>query len=110
MLLQLVRALWGGTLLIAPRPLLRRTGPSSRGIVQVTRILGARHLAEVAILAAARRRRRPPRWPVIVDLAHGASMVAIASACPRLRRDALASATVAGALAGWSELERRSAA
>ncbi len=108
MLLQLVRALWGGVLLLAPRPLLRRTGPASNGIVLVTRILGARHLAEVAILGA-RRRERPPRWPVIVDAVHGASMVAVAIASPRLRRDALASASVAGALAGWSELERRSA-
>lgn len=108
MLLQLVRALWGVLLLLAPRSLLDRVGNSSRAVAHVTRILGARHLAEVVILSR-RRGRVPPRWPVLVDVAHGATMVAVAICSRRFRRDALASAGAAGLLAGWTEVERRHA-
>lgn len=103
--LALIRGLWGAVLLIAPRALLDRLGEPSNGVVHVTRALGARHLIEALILSA-RQRPVPPRWPVIVDVAHAASMIATAACSRRLRRDALASAAIAGVLAGWSELER----
>lgn len=104
MLLQLVRALWGGALLAVPRQLLDRMGPPSKGVVVATRLLGARHLIEVIILS---RSRSQPRWPVIVDAVHGASMIVVAARSHRLRGDALASAAVAGLLAVWAEGERR---
>jgi len=106
MLLQSVRALWGGVLLLAPRTLLQRTREPPRGAVLLTRLLGARYALEALILG--RRHRQPlPRWPVIVDVVHGASMLVVARASRRLRRDALGSAAVAGLLAGWTEIERR---
>lgn len=106
--LALIRGLWGAVLLIAPRPVLDALGPPSNGVVQITRVLGARHLIEALILVR-RRSRIPPRWPVIVDAAHGASMIATAACSRRLRRDALASAAIAGVLGGWTEIERQRA-
>jgi hypothetical protein len=73
--------------------------------VVATRILGARHLVEVVILS---RRQTEPRWPVLVDVAHCSSMIAVAACSRRLRSDALTSAAVAAVLAGWAELERLS--
>jgi hypothetical protein len=86
MLLQLARLLWGAVLLLAPRRSLEAGGAPSRGVVYATRGLGARHLVEALILTRDRR-RRPPRWPVIIDLTHGASMVVLAICRPRVRRD-----------------------
>jgi hypothetical protein len=108
MVLQFVRALWGGLLLLAPQTLLDRGARPSTGVTRVTRMLGARHVLEALILSQ-RHRATPPRWAVIVDGVHGASMVAVAICSPRLRRDALASAAVAGLLGGWTEIERRRA-
>jgi hypothetical protein len=106
MVLQFVRALWGGVLLVAPRALLDCGGRPSRGVTRMTRVLGARHLVEAVILY---RRRPPPRWAVIVDATHGASMVVLAACSRRVRRAALASAAAAWLLAGWTELNRRRA-
>jgi len=103
--LEVVRGVWGALLLLAPRPLLERLGSPTRGIVRATRILGARHLVEVALLSR-RHRRVPPRWPVLVDIAHAASMLSTAACSRRLRRDALLSAAAATVLASWGELER----
>jgi hypothetical protein len=108
MLLQLTRALWGAALLLAPRALLRRVGQPSSGVVQVTRVLGARHLIEALILSR-ERGRTPPRWTVAVDAVHSASMVALAACSRRLRSDALASAAIAALLATWAEVERQRA-
>lgn len=72
----------------------------------LTRILGARELAEAAILARSRR-AAPPQWTVAIDLAHGASMLAVAARSRRFRRDALISALAAGVFASWGELEWR---
>jgi hypothetical protein len=93
-------------LMLAPRLLLRRLGRPSPGVVAVTRILGARHVAEVVILAH-RGYRSPPRWALIVDAVHAASMLALATRSRRLRREALTSATAAAVLAGLTEIERR---
>lgn len=108
MLLSLIRGLWGAALLLAPRAVLDRLGPPSSEVVNVTRVLGARHLIEALILIR-RHRSVPPRWPVIVDIAHGASMIATAACSRRLRRDALASAAIAVVLATSTEVERRRA-
>ena len=108
MLLQSVRLLWAGVLLLAPRRFLGARGAPPRGVLYATRALGARHLVESLILLRDRR-RRPPHWPVIIDVTHSASMIALAVRCPRLRRDALLSATTSGLLGGWAELERRAA-
>jgi hypothetical protein len=105
MSVQVVRALWGGALLLAPRPLLARLGLPSSRVLDVTRILGARHLAEVLILSR-HPRRVPPRWPVLLDGLHAASMLAVAALSPQLRRDAMVSASAAALLASWTEAER----
>jgi hypothetical protein len=103
MLLQTVRAVWGAALVVSPRALLHRAGDPSGAVVLATRILGARHLVEVALLS---RRQTEPRWPALVDAAHCSSMIAVAACSRRLRFDALASAGVAAMLAAWAEFER----
>lgn len=108
MLLLAVRGLWGAALLLAPRTVLARLGRPSSSVVEVTRLLGARQLAEVLILSRDPR-RAPPRWSVIVDGLHAASMLAVAALRPQLRRDALASAGAATLLASWAEMQRRRA-
>jgi hypothetical protein len=69
------------------------------------RLLGARHLLE-GIAMASERRRTPPAWIVGADLVHALSMLALAAARPRLRRDALLSAGGALVLVGLSVRER----
>jgi hypothetical protein len=106
MLLQSVRALWGAVLLLRPGAVLGLVGRPPRGVVRVARLLGARHLIEALILSRLRG-RTPPRWPMLVDVAHGTSMAVTAAYSRRFRRDALASAAVAGLLASWGEIDRR---
>jgi hypothetical protein len=106
MALQMARALWGGALLLAPRRVLRPGEPRSSVEEGATRILGARQLAEVAILAR-RGRSAPPRWTIAVDVVHAASMLALAACSRRYRRDALISLTAAVFLTTWGEVERR---
>ncbi len=105
MLLRTVRAVWGAILLLAPRALLERIGRPSPGVIRAARLLGARQLAVVVILSR-RSRQAPPRWPGIVDVVHGASMLALAASSRRVRREAIASAGAAGLLASWTEIER----
>jgi hypothetical protein len=85
--------------------MLARGGHPPRGARALTRVLGARHLVEVAIVVCSRD-RRPPRWSVLVDAGHAGSMIALAGRSRRLRGDALASAAAAMILAGGAELER----
>ena len=106
MLLQLARTVWGGTLVVVPRVLLDRFAGRSREFIRATRILGARHLAEALILSRSRR-SAPPRWPVIIDVVHGVSMVLVAIRSQRFRRGALVDEAAAALFASWSEVERR---
>jgi hypothetical protein len=69
------------------------------------RILGGRHLAEAAVLARAQK-RSPQRWITAIDLFHAASMLALAATSPRMRRDALLSASSAGLLVMLASAER----
>lgn len=93
-------------LLAAPGRLLRAGGGrDTPGVRAGVRILGARHLAEAVVLACAHN-RRPLRLITVIDLVHAASMVALAAASRRMRRDALLSAASAGALVTLSVAER----
>lgn len=103
--LRIARAMWGTTLLSAPGQLLQLGGARSPGLEAVTRLLGMRDLAQTAILTW-KRYTVPPRWTVAIDLVHATSMIGVALFSRRLRRDALASAGIAGMFAGWAELER----
>jgi hypothetical protein len=67
--------------------------------------LGARHLVESALLLR-EPKRRPPVWAIAADLVHAASMLAVAAVSLDLRRDALRSAAVAGALLALSASQR----
>lgn len=104
---RILRGAWGALLLLALRRVLALCGGArTRAVVLGARALGARHLAEAALLTA-QDRATPPRWMVGVDAAHAASMLALAGCSPRLRRDALASATTALALVALSLRERQ---
>jgi hypothetical protein len=99
-----VRACYGGVLLLAPGPVIRLgTGrPASARARHVARILGVRHLAQAALTAGA-----PPGAARLgvgagVDLAHAASMVALALADRGVARVTLADATIATLFAGGS--------
>jgi hypothetical protein len=97
-----LRTAWGAALLLAPRQVLALSGGDrSQPVVLAARLLGARHLLEGLILSS-EHRRTPPCWMVSLDLVHAASMVALAAYRPRLRRDALLSASGAAALVGLS--------
>src|SRR3954447_14126230 len=92
-----VRAAYGLALLAAPRRALggTRLGAGEPGAVAFARVLGARQLAEAAVLArrpaggAVRARRREPRMLLLgagVDALHGVSMLALCALSPRRRR------------------------
>src|SRR3954451_6113000 len=97
-----VRAAYGLALLAAPRRALggTRLGAAEPGALAFARILGARQLAEAAVLA-----RCPQRRVLLlgagVDALHGVSMLAVCALSPRRRRLAGASAAAAAVLAAW---------
>jgi hypothetical protein len=102
-LLQVVRAGYGGALLTVPGPVIRLvTGrpPGSRARA-VARVLGARHLLQAALTTAAASSRPSLGIGAVVDLAHAASMAAVALADRQVRRltlsDALIESTFAAA-------------
>jgi hypothetical protein len=97
------RMAWGALLLTAPDRMLAKPVPSY--VRAGVRILGARHLVEGAVLAR-HARRPPPRWSIAVDALHALSMLALASARPRLRPVALRSTASALTLAALSAYER----
>ena len=92
----LVRGGYGAVLLCAPGTAIRLSGagPASPRALAVTRVLGIRHLIQAALTAAA------PNAGVLtagaqVDLAHAASMLALAAASRPLRRAGLADGLIA---------------
>lgn len=90
------RLLLGAVGLLIPRSVVPLWGadPRSERVVVVARVLGARHLAQGALLAA-HPTRRADIVSAAVDLLHGLTMVALAAASPRFRRPAATSACVA---------------
>ncbi|MDQ1679636.1 MAG: hypothetical protein QOI42_495 [Frankiaceae bacterium] len=99
----LVRAAWGGALLVAPRPALRLLGAGEVPVagVVVARVLGARHILQAIIT-----RHRPTRGVLLAsgaaDTLHAASGVFLAAGVARWRRPALTDAALASAFAATS--------
>ena len=99
------RACYGAALLCAPGLALGLfTGQApSRRARAVTRILGARHLAQ-AVLTLWRPRPAVFLAGAGVDACHAASMFALAVADPRMRRAGVADAVTAAAFTATSAL------
>ena len=98
--MSVARAGYGGALLCAPGPIIAAlTGAPANGrVLAVARVLGVRQLAQAAVCGLA-----PARGLIqagaAVDCLHGASMLALAGAEPKLRRALLAETVIAAALA-----------
>lgn len=96
------RAAYGGLLLLAPRGVLSAVARSSldTGTVVVARLLGARQVAQSALLYG-RPERDAQLLGATVDAAHSASMLALSrlSGAPAHRRLARRDARAAGMLA-----------
>ena len=104
-LLPAARACYGAALLCAPGlalGLFAGQAPSRRARA-VTRILGARHLAQ-AVLTLWRPRPAVFLAGAGVDACHAASMLALAVADPRMRRAGVADAVTAAAFSTTSAL------
>ena len=101
-MLRSLRLGWGCLLIVLPRQLLRLLGAGqTHSVVIAARVLGARHLIEGGAMAF-ERRGQPPVWISAADVLHALSMLSLATACPRFRRPALASATGAVSLLACS--------
>jgi|tagenome__1003787_1003787.scaffolds.fasta_scaffold20650909_3 hypothetical protein len=94
-IIALVRAGWAGVLLLAPRRILRVAGCQQvpAASVTVARVLGARHLVQAVVSAAA------PSGGVaglgaVVDTLHAASCAGLAAMSPRWRRPVLLDAVI----------------
>ena len=103
--LELARLAMGLGQLICPKPLHRAatgTTPSPRTVL-VMRILGARHVVQALLLVRAGPMEQGGktwhRCGGLVDLAHAATMVAVASGDRRWRRSAAMDAAVASTFA-----------
>jgi hypothetical protein len=97
--LEVLRAAYGGTELLAPgtvERLLLGSGLDSRGR-KALRVLGARHLLQAA--ATARGGATVHRVGGSVDVAHALTMLALAAFDPPRRRVALLNAAIALAFA-----------
>jgi hypothetical protein len=98
--LQVIRAGYGLALLLAPGPLIRlATGrPPSRRTCWTARVLGARHLVQTALTAAA---PQPAVFAVggQVDTLHATSMLLLAAVSRSGRRAALTDALTEAAFA-----------
>lgn len=109
--LRVVRAAYGAALVLAPGPAIRvATGRlPSRRARRVARVLGARHLIQAALTAAA------PEPAVLeiggqLDAVHTASMLLLAAVSPAGRRAALTDALTEAALAAagfWASAAAR---
>ncbi len=98
--IEVARAAWGASLLLAPRRALRATHATlDTRSVNVTRVLGARQLAQ-AVLSGVRPSPEVLATGVWVDTAHSATAVALALTDRRRARAGLIDATVAGVWAG----------
>lgn len=108
--IEVLRAGWGGLLLLAPRVVLARVQrrEPDAAAVRVARILGVRHLAQAA-LSGAEPSRGALALGVWVDAAHAGTAVALAAVDRDRVRPALTDAAVAGlwATAGYRDLHRR---
>jgi hypothetical protein len=95
---EIARTGWGTALLIAPGRVWARLGVPAPGpaMLAVTRVLGARHLAQAALRPVGR-----PHGTIAVgvDALHAVSDVAFAAASPRHRPVVLVDAAVALGLA-----------
>jgi hypothetical protein len=102
-----VRGAYGVALCCAPGPLLARAGgrPASPRARAVARVLGLRQLGQAA-LGAARPEPAALAAGAVVDLAHAASMVALAAADSRVRRICLLDGLVATGLAAAGIIAR----
>ncbi len=102
--LQVIRAGYGAALVLVPGPAIRlATGrPPSKRTTRTARVLGARHLVQAALTAAA---PQPAVFAVggQVDTLHAASMLLLAAVSRGGRRAALTDALIeaAFAAAGW---------
>lgn len=98
--LTLVRAAWGAALLLAPGRVLSALPHQQidRSACAFARVLGARNLAQAAVIA-----RRPTRGWILagaaVDATHATTMVALALLKPDRRKLALTNIATAGAFA-----------
>jgi hypothetical protein len=118
-LLQVVRAGYGGALLIVPGPVIRlATGrPAGARARAVARVLGARHLLQAALTGALSARVPPgevtPNTALLagsaVDTAHAISMIGLALARRPLRRAALADAVLEAGFAAFGMMIARHA-
>jgi hypothetical protein len=107
-LLLACRAAFGAELVMAPGPLLRLLGgePADGRAVLVARILGARQLAEAALLWRFGG-RRTMRLGALVDLIHAGTAAAAAAADARHRRLAAINVLTALALAAGTTASAR---
>ncbi|NJC72294.1 hypothetical protein HC031_21615 [Planosporangium thailandense] len=89
------RAAWGAALATAPAPVLRALGDRPDATARrITRLLGARHLAQAA-LTWLRPTDRMLALGAAVDAVHAATALALAAADGRWRRAARTDATAA---------------
>ena len=98
--MSVVRASYGGTLLFAPGPVITAVAaaPVSGRVRAVARVLGARQLVQAAVCGLAPERGLIQAGAA-ADGLHAASMLALASTEPNLRRPLLAETVIATALA-----------
>jgi len=99
--LQLVRAGYGGALLLLPGPALRLCGgrPADRRSRNVARVLGVRHLVQAAVTTGIGPSAELLTLGAAVDITHAASMAGLALADRRVRRATLTDAVIETAFA-----------
>jgi hypothetical protein len=100
-LLQAARAGYGAALLLVPGRVIRACTGQAPGpwVRAAARVLGARHLAQAAATAGSGPGAESPGTGAAVDIAHAASMAALALAARRVRRAALTDALIETAFA-----------
>jgi hypothetical protein len=106
--IEMTRGAFGLALLIVPRRLLEDVHrvKSDRTVVAVVRVLGARHLAQAG-LSGSHPSPEVLALGIWVDLAHGATAMALALADPSRVFAGLLNAAVATTWAGWGAADLR---
>ena len=106
-----VRAAYGAALLLVPERVLGlgTRAPIPPAAVVVARVLGARHVLQ-SLLTAAAPTAAVTGAGALVDVLHGSTGVGLAAMSPRWRRTALADAALATVLAAAGGRGRRTGA